>query len=173
MLESRSRDCTVPPDGSGEPARAWSPAWDIRSLRIPAMASSQGDVRPSPMAYPASGAATAKESPNDSRYLTARQHTDPTSQFEYVFGQNVAEHNPAPSPSGHPLLSGHKTAPGVFTKSPTLVGHCAPKPGSTDRLLISPSGAEGPATDRLSARGNCYAPFAGKLPAGVKKGEED
>ena len=138
MLESRSRDCTVPPDGSGEPARAWSPAWDIRSLRIPAMASSQGDVRPSPMAYPASGAATAKESPNDSRYLTARQHTDPTSQFEYVFGQNVTEHNPAPSPSGHPLLSGHKTAPGVFTKSPTLVGHCAPKPGSTDRLLISP-----------------------------------
>jgi hypothetical protein len=23
-----------------------------------------------------------------------------------VFGQNVTEHNPAPSPSGHPLLSG-------------------------------------------------------------------
>jgi hypothetical protein len=26
-----------------------------------------------------------------------------------VFGQNVAEHNPAPSPSGHPLLSGPPT----------------------------------------------------------------
>ena len=45
----------VPSDGSGEPARAWSPAWDmvVASWRIPAMASSQGDVRPSPMAYPA------------------------------------------------------------------------------------------------------------------------
>jgi len=31
------------------------------------------------------------------------------SQFEYVFGQNVTEHNPAPSPSGHPLLSGPPT----------------------------------------------------------------
>ena len=39
-------------DGSGEPARAWSQpgTW---SLRIPAMASSWGDFRPSPMAYPA------------------------------------------------------------------------------------------------------------------------
>jgi hypothetical protein len=26
-----------------------------------------------------------------------------------VFGQNVTEHNPAPSPSGHPLLSGPPT----------------------------------------------------------------
>merc|ERR1719272_727404 len=27
----------------------------------------------------------------------------------YVFGQNMTEHNPAPSPSGHPLLSGPPT----------------------------------------------------------------
>ena len=26
-----------------------------------------------------------------------------------MFGQNVTEHNPAPSPSGHPLLSGPPT----------------------------------------------------------------
>eukprot|EP00964_Phaeocystis_antarctica_P003296 scaffold1753_cov90-Phaeocystis_antarctica.AAC.3 len=30
-------------------------------------------------------------------------------QTEYVFGQNMTEHNPAPSPSGHPLLSGPPT----------------------------------------------------------------
>eukprot|EP00964_Phaeocystis_antarctica_P079132 scaffold49265_cov71-Phaeocystis_antarctica.AAC.4 len=28
---------------------------------------------------------------------------------EYVFGQNMTENNPAPSPSGHPLLSGPPT----------------------------------------------------------------
>ena len=28
---------------------------------------------------------------------------------DYVFGQNIAEHNPAPLPSGHPLLSGPPT----------------------------------------------------------------
>ena len=27
------------------------------------------------------------------------------SQHNYLFGQNMTEHNPAPSPSGHPLLS--------------------------------------------------------------------
>eukprot|EP00964_Phaeocystis_antarctica_P074410 scaffold45748_cov95-Phaeocystis_antarctica.AAC.1 len=27
----------------------------------------------------------------------------------YLFGQNMTEHNPAPSPSGHPLLSGPPT----------------------------------------------------------------
>jgi hypothetical protein len=30
------------------------------------------------------------------------QSSSPSS-FDYVFGQNVTEHNPAPSPSGHPL----------------------------------------------------------------------
>ena len=28
---------------------------------------------------------------------------------DYVSGQNIPEHNPAPSPSGHPLLSGPPT----------------------------------------------------------------
>jgi hypothetical protein len=28
---------------------------------------------------------------------------------DYVFGQNMTEYNPAPSPSGHPLLSGPPT----------------------------------------------------------------
>ena len=28
---------------------------------------------------------------------------------DYVSGQNITEHNPAPSPSGHPLLSGPPT----------------------------------------------------------------
>ena len=41
--------------------------------------------------------------------LPPRPDTGPTSQFDYVFGQNVTEHNPAPSPSGHPLLSGPPT----------------------------------------------------------------
>ena len=31
--------------------------------------------------------------------LPPRPDTGPTSQFDYVFGQNVTEHNPAPSPS--------------------------------------------------------------------------
>ena len=26
--------------------------------------------------------------------------------MDYVFGQNITEHNPAQSPSGHPLLGG-------------------------------------------------------------------
>eukprot|EP00964_Phaeocystis_antarctica_P041505 scaffold23738_cov67-Phaeocystis_antarctica.AAC.4 len=41
--------------------------------------------------------------------LPLRPETGPTSQFEYVFGQNLTEYNPAPSPSGHPLLSGPPT----------------------------------------------------------------
>ena len=35
--------------------------------------------------------------------------TRTTSQFDYSLGQNVTEHNPAPSPSGHPFLSGPPT----------------------------------------------------------------
>jgi hypothetical protein len=34
-----------------------------------------------------------------------------------VFGQNVTEHNPAPSPSGHPLLTG---AGDLLSGPPTL-----------------------------------------------------
>ena len=29
-----------------------------------------------------------------------------TYELDYMFGQLVTKHNPAPSPSGHPLLSG-------------------------------------------------------------------
>ena len=32
-----------------------------------------------------------------------------TPQFNYLSGQNATEHNPALSPSGHPLLSGPPT----------------------------------------------------------------
>ena len=32
-----------------------------------------------------------------------------TRLVNYVFGQNMTEYNPAPSPSGHPLLSGPPT----------------------------------------------------------------
>ena len=32
--------------------------------------------------------------------------TRTTSSDNYVFGQNMTEYNPAPSPSGHPFLSG-------------------------------------------------------------------
>ena len=63
------------------------------------MAFSQGDVRSSPMAYPA-------VRPLPKLPLLARPDTGPTSQFDYVFGQNMTELNPALSPSGHPLLSG-------------------------------------------------------------------
>ena len=71
------------------------------SLRIPAMASSQGDVRPSPMAYPAVRPLPAKLP------LPLRPGTGPPYLLVRVrrFGQNVTEH-PAPSPSGHPFLSG-------------------------------------------------------------------
>ena len=32
---------------------------------------------------------------------------------DYLFGQNMTEHNPAPSPSGHPLLSGPPTVTNI------------------------------------------------------------
>ena len=40
-----------------------------------------------------------------------------------MFGQNVTEHNPAPSPSGHPLLSGPPTLKDIhqiFTPLPPV-----------------------------------------------------
>ena len=40
----------------------------------------------------------------NSRYLYGQTGALPLSSSEYVFGQNATEHNPAPSPSGHPLL---------------------------------------------------------------------
>jgi len=41
-----------------------------------------------------------------------------------MFGQNVDEHNPAPSPSGHPLLSGPPTLNDIhqiFTPPPSYI----------------------------------------------------
>ena len=57
------------------------------------------------MACIPSGAAAAK----NSRYFLLRTapETRTTSFLDenYVFDQNMTEYNPAPSPSGHPLLS--------------------------------------------------------------------
>eukprot|EP00964_Phaeocystis_antarctica_P152493 scaffold120378_cov64-Phaeocystis_antarctica.AAC.1 len=41
----------------------------------------------------------------------------PLKQFEYPFGQNMTEHNPAPSLSGHPLLSASDL--NRYSKSPS------------------------------------------------------
>ena len=41
----------------------------------------------------------------NSRYLYGQRDADYPLDADYVFGQNIIEHNPAPSPSGHPLLS--------------------------------------------------------------------
>ena len=87
--------------GTGQPLAAATTLGYDRS-RIPAMASSQGDVRSSPMAYPA-------VRPLPKLPLPVRPDTRTTPQFNYMSGQNVTEHNPAPSPSGHPLLSGPPT----------------------------------------------------------------
>jgi hypothetical protein len=64
------------------------------------MASNQGDVRPFPMAvwvWPLPKLPPAT-------YLYGQTRAVPLSSTTYIFGQNVIEHNPAPSPSGHPLL---------------------------------------------------------------------
>ena len=54
MHEARARTETCTYLGTGPGSRHGLGAQaEIRSLRIPAMASSQGDVRSSPMAYPA------------------------------------------------------------------------------------------------------------------------
>ena len=67
------------------------------------MALSRGDVRSSPMAYPA-------ERPLPKLPLVPlRPETRTTPQFNYLSGQNATEHNPAPSPSGQPLLSAPPT----------------------------------------------------------------
>eukprot|EP00964_Phaeocystis_antarctica_P125816 scaffold89500_cov57-Phaeocystis_antarctica.AAC.4 len=68
------------------------------------MASSQSDVRPSPMAYPAVRSVELPKLPLLLRSQTARD-ADYLLDDNYVFGQNMTEHSPAPSPSGHPLLS--------------------------------------------------------------------
>jgi hypothetical protein len=40
-----------------------------------------------------------------------------------VFGQNVTEHNPAPSPSGHPLLSGRVVRTDLKRYSPDILAN--------------------------------------------------
>ena len=67
------------------------------------MFSSQGDVRSSPMAYP------AVRSLPKLPLLLRPEHADYLLDDNYFFGQNMTEYNPAPSPSGHPLLSGPPT----------------------------------------------------------------
>ena len=47
-----------------------------------------------------------------------------------MFDQNVTEHNPAPSPSGHPLLSGPPTL-SIFTRY-----HPCPKTSATPSALV-------------------------------------
>ena len=68
------------------------------------MASSQGDVRSSPMAYPA-----VRPLPRLPLPLRPETRTTSSTRTTCSFGQNVTKHNPAPSPSGHPLLSGPPT----------------------------------------------------------------
>jgi hypothetical protein len=65
-------------------ARAWSPAGaqpGIRSPRIPAMASSQGDVRSFPMAYPAAVRPLAARCQNSRLYLYGQTRAH-LSEFE-------------------------------------------------------------------------------------------
>eukprot|EP00964_Phaeocystis_antarctica_P022482 scaffold12477_cov51-Phaeocystis_antarctica.AAC.2 len=51
--------------------------------------------------------------PREASYLVVvlrlRLHVLLLQVADYMFGQNISEHNPAPSPSGHPLLSGPPT----------------------------------------------------------------
>ena len=47
---------------------------------------------------------------------------------DYLFGQNMTEHNPAPSPSGHPLLSGQ-----TFNDIPTRYSPPSPPLGIQER----------------------------------------
>ena len=68
-------------------------------------------MRPSPMAYPA-----VRSLPKLPLLLrSAVRDADYLLDADYLFGQNMTEHNPAPSPSGHPLLSGPPTGP-TFTR---------------------------------------------------------
>ena len=73
----------------------------VLAPRTTAMASSQGDVGssfPDGMVLP-SGADAAK-----TPATSAARDADYLLDADYLFGQNMTEHNPAPSPYGHPLL---------------------------------------------------------------------
>ena len=80
-------------DGPGSQARARSPP-GIRSLRITAMAPSRGDVRSSPMAYPA-------ERPLPKLPLPDRPAT-PTTTDTSMRNRDLTYGNRASSPSDHP-----------------------------------------------------------------------
>ena len=47
--------------------------------------------------------------PTTTPATSAARDADYLLDDNYLFGQNMTEHNPAPSPSGHPLLSGPPT----------------------------------------------------------------
>ena len=56
------------------------------------------------MAYPA-----VRPLPTQTPATSTARDADYRFDADYVFGQNMTEYNPAPSPSGHPLLSGPPT----------------------------------------------------------------
>ena len=56
------------------------------------------------MAYPA-----VRSLPKLPLLLRPETRTDYLFDADYLLGQNMTEYNPAPSPSGHPLLSGPPT----------------------------------------------------------------
>ena len=93
-VQTPRADCTCVVDGPGSQARAWSPP-GIRLLRIPAMAPSRGDVRPSPMAYPA-------ERPLPKLPLPARLETRTTTTDTYQCHVGLTEliyrHRPPTTP---------------------------------------------------------------------------
>ena len=107
--------------------------------RIPVlyMASSQGDVRSSSMAYPAVRPPCRNQTSRDLYRLRPDSETRTTSCLLLLDGrrglhvllphrpQNITEHNPAPSPSGHPLLSGPPTGNDIHSCSPR---EAAPQP---------------------------------------------
>ena len=74
--------------------------------------------------------------PTTTPATSAARDADYLLDDNYLFGQNMTEHNPAPSPSGHPLLSGPPTLTDIhqiFTLrtdggdacAPTAVDACA------------------------------------------------
>jgi hypothetical protein len=59
--------------------------------------------------------------------------------FEYVFGQNATEHNPAPSPSGHPLLSGPLTLNDIHQIFTRLVSYVCMRPAPHASGEVAPT----------------------------------
>ena len=62
-----------------------------------------------------------KAAPSQKGAISAAQAEKPTrrvspSRAQRLFGQNMTEYNPAPSPSGHPLLSGPPTLTDILIR---------------------------------------------------------